>query len=70
MMTTTAVQELLESFDALSEAEKREAAPELLCRALQLPSRKRTLEELLRSITPENLHGEWDTGPAVGRELL
>jgi antitoxin MazE len=28
-----------------------------------------TLEELLRGMTAENLHGEWDTGPAVGREI-
>ncbi len=28
-----------------------------------------TLEELLRGVTPENLHGEWDTGPAVGDEV-
>ena len=28
-----------------------------------------TLEELLRGITDENLHGEWNTGPAVGREV-
>ena len=27
-----------------------------------------TLDELLRGVTDENLHGEWDTGPAVGRE--
>ena len=27
-----------------------------------------TLEELLRGVTDQNLHGEWDTGPAVGRE--
>jgi len=27
------------------------------------------LEELLRHVTDENLHGEWDTGPAVGREV-
>jgi antitoxin MazE len=27
------------------------------------------LEELLRRVTEENLHGEWDTGPAVGREI-
>jgi antitoxin MazE len=31
----------------------------------QLP----TLEELLRSVTDQNRHGEWDTGPAVGREV-
>ena len=27
------------------------------------------LEELLRAITDENLPGEWDTGPAAGREV-
>jgi antitoxin MazE len=27
------------------------------------------LEDLLRDITDENLHGEWHTGPAVGREV-
>jgi antitoxin MazE len=27
-----------------------------------------TLDELLSQITPENLHGETDWGPAVGRE--
>lgn len=27
------------------------------------------LEELLRGVTEDNLHGEWDTGPAVGREV-
>jgi antitoxin MazE len=28
-----------------------------------------TLEELLRGVTDENLPGEWDTGPAVGKEV-
>lgn len=28
-----------------------------------------TLDELLAGITDENLHGEWNTGPAVGREV-
>jgi antitoxin MazE len=28
-----------------------------------------TLEQLLRGITDENLPGEWDTGPAVGKEI-
>jgi antitoxin MazE len=28
-----------------------------------------TLEDLLRGVTDQNLHGEWDTGPAVGREV-
>ena len=27
-----------------------------------------TLEELVEGITPENVHGETDWGPAVGRE--
>ena len=27
------------------------------------------LEGLLRAITDENLHGEWRTGPAVGKEI-
>jgi antitoxin MazE len=29
-----------------------------------------TLEELLEGITPQNLHHEVDTGPAVGSEAL
>jgi antitoxin MazE len=28
-----------------------------------------TLDELLRGVTDENLHGEWETGPAVGKEV-
>ncbi len=28
-----------------------------------------TLDELLRGVTEQNLHGEWDTGPAVGKEV-
>jgi antitoxin MazE len=28
-----------------------------------------TLEELLRGVTDENLPGEWQTGPAVGKEV-
>jgi antitoxin MazE len=27
-----------------------------------------TLEELLRGITDDNVPGEWDTGPATGKE--
>lgn len=30
---------------------------------------KYTIEEMLRGITPENLHGEIDFGPPVGREV-
>lgn len=32
-------------------------------------ARKPTLEKLLQGITPENRHGEWETGPAVGVEV-
>lgn len=28
-----------------------------------------TLDDLLKDVTPENLHNEVDTGPAVGREV-
>ena len=28
-----------------------------------------SLESLLAEVTEENLHGEWDTGAAVGREI-
>jgi antitoxin MazE len=28
-----------------------------------------TLAELLRGVTDDNLPGEWDTGPAVGKEV-
>jgi antitoxin MazE len=27
------------------------------------------LDELLQGITPDNLHGEWQSGPAVGKEI-
>ena len=28
-----------------------------------------TLDDLLKDVTPENLHTEFDTGPAVGSEV-
>jgi antitoxin MazE len=28
-----------------------------------------TLEELLRGVTDDNIPSEWDTGPAVGKEI-
>jgi antitoxin MazE len=28
-----------------------------------------TLDELLRGVSDENLHGEWRTGPAAGKEV-
>jgi antitoxin MazE len=34
-----------------------------------LPQDSPTLDELLRGVTDQNLHGEWDTGPAVGKEI-
>jgi antitoxin MazE len=33
-----------------------------------LPGSRPTLEELLRRVTPDNLHSEVDTGPSVGAE--
>ena len=32
--------------------------------------KKKTLAQLVAGITPDNLHGEWDTGPAVGKEVV
>ena len=32
--------------------------------------KKKSLAQLIAGITPENLHGEWDTGPGVGQEAL
>jgi antitoxin component of MazEF toxin-antitoxin module len=32
--------------------------------------KKKTLSQLVADITPENLHGEWDTGPDVGKEVV
>lgn len=34
------------------------------------PASYKSLDELLQGITPENIHEEWDTGPAVGGEVL
>jgi antitoxin MazE len=34
-----------------------------------VPAEPLSLGQLLRGITRENLHGEWDTGPATGKEL-
>ena len=34
-----------------------------------IPPQPLTLAELLRGVTDENLPGEWDTGPAVGKEV-
>ena len=50
-----------------------DAPVELSCRdgkiVIQLaPKAPPTLDELLQGVTDENLHGEWATGSAVGRE--
>jgi antitoxin MazE len=29
---------------------------------------KLSLDELLEQVTEDNIHGEWETGPAVGKE--
>ena len=34
-----------------------------------MPDSGVTLDALLQSVTPENLHHEGDTGPAVGKEV-
>jgi antitoxin MazE len=33
------------------------------------PPQPLTLDELLRGVTDDNLPGEWQTGPAVGKEV-
>lgn len=33
------------------------------------PTPRFTLEDLLAGVTPENIHEETDTGPAVGKEV-
>jgi antitoxin component of MazEF toxin-antitoxin module len=32
--------------------------------------KKKKLADLVAGITPENLHGEWDTGPDIGKEVV
>ena len=34
-----------------------------------VPPRPPSLEELLRGVTDDNIPGEWDTGPATGKEV-
>jgi antitoxin MazE len=36
---------------------------------LKRRTREYTLDELLKQITPENIHGETDWGPPVGKEI-
>jgi antitoxin MazE len=49
----------------------REEADAIVIRPVDSPARigqPKNLDTLLEAITPENLHGEWQTGPSVGRE--
>jgi antitoxin MazE len=39
----------------------------LIIEAVKKP--RPTLDELMAKVTPENLHGEFDFGPAVGNEF-
>lgn len=44
---------------------------ELRLKPVKVPRRKRyTLDELLKGVTPENVHPEMDYGPDVGREIM
>jgi hypothetical protein len=43
---------------------------ELRIRRVKPRVRRFTLEELLADVSPNKLHGETDTGPAVGREVI
>ena len=48
----------------------RAGAPFEIPSPSRVPSRfDRSLEEILAEVTPENLHGETDWGPPVGREV-
>jgi hypothetical protein len=31
--------------------------------------KKKTLAQMLAGITPETIHGEWETGPDLGKEV-
>ena len=37
---------------------------------ISAPDKKTTLDELLSQVTEENRHGETDTGPAMGKEVV
>ena len=58
-----------------TEAELREDTPVELSlvkgtlKIRALPPLPLTLDDLLRGVTDQNLHGEWATGPAVGQEI-
>ncbi len=48
----------------------RTTATALAQESAQLRARLYSFKKLMAGVTPENLHGETDTGPAVGREAL
>ncbi|HKI31351.1 MAG TPA: hypothetical protein VKA46_05760 [Gemmataceae bacterium] len=39
-------------------------------KAQQVVARRYSFKQLMAGVTPENIHGEVETGPAVGREAL
>ena len=43
---------------------------ELRIRKVKRRVRRFTLEQLLADVTPDKLHPETDTGPAVGKEII
>ncbi len=43
---------------------------ELRIRKVKRRIRRFTLEQLLADVTPDKLHPETDTGPAVGKEVI
>jgi antitoxin component of MazEF toxin-antitoxin module len=49
---------------------ERVADDEIRIRRVKVVPRKYTLAGLLAGVTPENIHGETDWGPAVGKEVL
>jgi antitoxin component of MazEF toxin-antitoxin module len=46
------------------------AEGELRIRKVNRRVRRFTLEQLLANVTPDKLHPETDTGPAVGKEVI
>lgn len=49
---------------------ERVADDEIRIRRVKVVRRKYTLADLLAGVTPDNVHGETDWGPAVGREVV
>jgi antitoxin component of MazEF toxin-antitoxin module len=56
------------SVDAENNDERVEAFVIRPAEATVRTGQPKNLDALLEAITPENLHGEWQTGTSVGRE--